>query len=78
MKKNTGELFRLRLIAPLLCSFFPSLVHAYVGPGIGLSAIGSFLALLAAIVIAIFGFLWFPFKRLLRKRKNKKEAGQNN
>lgn len=75
MKNNTGGL--LWFTASLFCSCFPSLVHAYVGPGAGLSAIGSFLALLAAILIAIVGFLWFPIKRLLRKRKNKKEAKQS-
>ncbi len=42
---------------------------AYVGPGAGLSALGSLFALLAAVVVAIFGFLWYPIKRLLGKRK---------
>ena len=43
--------------------------HAYIGPGSGLSAIGSLLALIAAIVVAIVGFVWFPLKRIMRKRK---------
>jgi hypothetical protein len=47
----------------------PLPVAAYVGPGAGLSALGSLLALLAAVVVAIFGFLWYPIKRLLRKRR---------
>jgi flagellar biogenesis protein FliO len=42
---------------------------AYVGPGAGLSAIGAFIALIAGVVVAIFGFLWYPIKRLIRKRK---------
>ena len=42
------------------------LVAVYVGPGAGLSAIGAFLALLAAIAVGIFGFVWYPVKRLLR------------
>ena len=33
---------------------------AYVGPGAGLSIVGSVLAFLAAIVAGIIGFLWFP------------------
>ena len=44
-------------------------VAAYVGPGAGLSALGSLFALLAAVVVAIFGFLWYPIKRLLGKRR---------
>ncbi|NEQ72177.1 MAG: hypothetical protein F6K24_29890 [Okeania sp. SIO2D1] len=52
---------------------------AYVGPGAGLAAIGAFFALLAGILAALFGFLWYPIKRLLRKRKQSKEDndGQN-
>ena len=42
---------------------------AYVGPGAGLSALGSLFALLAAVVVAIFGFLWYPIKRLLGRLK---------
>ena len=33
---------------------------AYLGPGGALSAIGSFLALLAAVVLALVGFVWLP------------------
>jgi len=44
-------------------------VAAYVGPGAGLSALGSLFALLAAVVVAIFGFIWYPIKRLLGKRR---------
>jgi hypothetical protein len=44
-------------------------VIAYVGPGAGLSAIGAFLAVLAGIVVAIVGFLWYPIKRLIRSLK---------
>jgi len=43
----------------------PSSGYAYLGPGGVITAIGAMLALLAAIVAAIFGFLWFPLKRLL-------------
>lgn len=47
----------------------PATAFAYVGPGAGLSIIGSLLAFIAAIVIGIFGFLWFPIRRILRRRK---------
>jgi len=45
----------------------PASVQAYVGPGAGLSAIGSLLALAAAVVVTLVGFVWFPLKRFLRK-----------
>jgi len=44
---------------------------AYVGPGGGLSIVGSVIALAVAIVAAIFGFVWYPVKRLLRRAKGK-------
>lgn len=59
----------------LLCSE-PAM--AYIGPGAGLSAIGAFLAVIAAIIAALFGFVWYPIKRFvqkLRNSKNKKKGG---
>ena len=47
----------------------PCLSHAYVGPGAGLSAIGSVLALIGAMLLLIVGFVWYPVKRLLKRRK---------
>lgn len=42
---------------------------AYVGPGAGLTAIGSVIALFGAIGLAIVGFLWYPIKRFRRRRQ---------
>lgn len=55
----------LSLIAMIL--LVPATASAYVGPGAGLSAIGSMLALVGAIVLAIVGFIWYPVKRLMRR-----------
>lgn len=68
----------LKRVAPVVLGLFlilglPDTSFAYVGPGAGLSIIGSLLAFLAAIVVGIFGFLWFPIRRFLRKRKLAKE-----
>lgn len=53
----------------LAVMMLPTLAHAYIGPGAGVSAIGAALALVAAVFFAIVGFVWYPVKRLLRKRK---------
>jgi hypothetical protein len=45
---------------------------AYTGPGAGLTAIGAFVAVVVAVLLAILGFLWYPIKRLLRKVRGKK------
>lgn len=55
----------------LLLGYVP--VYAYIGPGAGLTAIGSFIALVVAILVAIVGFLWFPIKRLIKKYSNNSE-----
>lgn len=45
----------------------PGAAAAYVGPGAGLTAIGTVLALIGAVLLAIVGFVWYPVKRLLRR-----------
>ena len=65
------------IISLLLFLLIPQPVMAYVGPGAGLVAIGAFFALVAGVIAAIFGFLWYPIKRLLRKRKRPKENNKN-
>jgi uncharacterized membrane protein YidH (DUF202 family) len=62
------------LIAPLLIVLAPSLAYAYIGPAAGISAIGSFLALIGAVVLAIAGFVWYPIKRLMRGRAARANA----
>jgi hypothetical protein len=44
---------------------------AYIGPGAGISAIGSLLALVATVALAILGFVWYPLKRMRRRRRQK-------
>lgn len=53
----------------------PGNVLAYGGPGSVISGIGAFLAALAALVASLFGFIWFPVKRLYR-RMTKEDAPQ--
>lgn len=44
--------------------------QAYVGPGAGLTAIGTVVALLAAVSLAVVGFIWYPIRRLRRRRRS--------
>lgn len=46
----------------------PEAALAYVGPGAGLTAIGTIFALMGAVVLALVGFVWYPVKRLLKRR----------
>lgn len=41
-------------------------VLAYLGPGGALSVLGTGLALLAALVLAFLGLIWYPARRAIR------------
>jgi hypothetical protein len=47
---------------------FSTAAHAYVGPGLGLGVLGAFLGTLAAVILAIAGVVWYPVKRMLKKK----------
>lgn len=48
---------------------------AYVGPGAGLTAIGTMIAVIAVVILALVGFVWYPLKRLLRKKHTDEGQG---
>jgi hypothetical protein len=52
----------------------PAEASAYVGPGAGLSALGTVIAFLGALVMALIGFVWYPMKRLLRRLRGGRSA----
>ncbi|MBK9587691.1 MAG: hypothetical protein IPO50_03525 [Sphingomonadales bacterium] len=54
-------------VVPLLAFSEPAL--GYVGPGAGLTVIGSLVALVSAVLVGIFGFIWYPLKRFLKRGK---------
>ena len=58
---------------PLIALLFMVIVtpaHAYIGPVVGLGAIGAVLALFLGAVLLVVGFLWYPLKRILKARKS--------
>lgn len=55
--------------AVLASTTMASPAAAYIGPGAGLSAIGTVAALAGAVLLLVIGFVWYPVKRLLRRRK---------
>ena len=66
---------RILLVMVILVFFaVPEPAFAYIGPGAGITVIGAALAFVAAIVVGIFGFIWYPLKRLVRAM-SKRTAG---
>lgn len=62
----------------LIVSFFlismPS--HGYIGPGMGGGAIAAIIGFFAAILLGLWGILYYPIKRALKNRKNKKMSSK--
>lgn len=68
------QIFLATVLALITLCSMPQPAMAYVGPGAGLSAIGAFLAIIVGVIVALFGFVWYPFKRMMRKRKSSAET----
>lgn len=57
-----------RFLFILFTLWIPVAANAYIGPGIGLSTIGSVLAFIGVVVLFLVGFLWYPIKRVFGRR----------
>ena len=67
----------LALLAFWSVGFMPIAAHAYIGPGAGISAVGTLLALGAAVLLAALGFVWYPAKRLIRFLRDGRKGSSN-
>ena len=70
-------MFKLILSSTIFC-LISTTSFAYLGPGVGGGVIVATIGIIVAIFAALFGLIWFPVKRLLKKRKEKKDQLQNN
>ena len=68
------RMFAMFIFVVAMGFFFPSPGHTYVGPGAGLSVIGTIIALILAIILAVVGFVWYPIKRILAKWKGRQKT----
>ena len=68
----------MRLISLLVnLIFFPNLAYAYMGPGLGLGAILTALTFLGLIILAFFGIIFYPLKKLYKKLLKDKKSKKN-
>lgn len=72
---KNGQLLQSAILVLVLMVLCPQPAAAYIGPGAGLSAVGVLFAIVAAVVVAIFGFLWYPIKRLMRGWRKRNASG---
>jgi membrane protein implicated in regulation of membrane protease activity len=59
----------LVLISALALCALGSPALAYIGPGVGAGAVAAVFGVLGSIFLAIVGVVYYPIKRLLKKRK---------
>ena len=64
------------LILFLFLFLLPIPSYAYIGPGISGGVIAVVVGFFAAILLALFGILYYPIKRALKNRKDKKLASK--
>lgn len=59
------------IIALLMILFttIPGIANAYVGPGLGAGTLGVIIGIIGSIFIALFAIIWYPLKRLFKKKK---------
>ena len=60
MKKTNLIIILLSISSP---------VFAYIGPGMGGGVIAAVLGVIGAVLLALFGILYYPIKRMLKNRK---------
>ena len=51
-------------------------LYAYIGPGMGGGVIAAVIGFFAAIVLGLWGILYYPIKRALKKRREKKVSSK--
>jgi hypothetical protein len=74
--RNRTRVFLAFVTAVVGMALLPSPAYAYMGPGVGLSAIGALLSLVAAGAVSLLGFIWFPIKRAIRLVRTRRKRAQ--
>jgi len=67
----------LKLLIILLFSIVSPTAFAYIGPGAGISVLGSLLGILGTIVVAIGAILFWPVRKFLKRKKQKASANES-
>lgn len=62
----------MRIILLILLVSYSLNLQAYLGPGMGGGLIAAIIGFFMAILLALWGILYFPIKRYLKKRKKQK------
>jgi hypothetical protein len=67
---KTTSLKKIFLISILV--LIENTAFAYIGPGMTGGVFAATIGIIVAIFAVLFGLIWFPIKRLLKRRKEQK------
>ena len=65
------QLTKISILLSLII-LLPEYANAYIGPGLGAGTIGVILGVIGSLFIALFAIIWYPLKRLFKKKKESK------
>jgi len=60
-------------VIPIILTFMATPIFAYIGPGMGGGALAAIIGFFAAIIIGIWGILYYPIKRFIKNKKKSKD-----
>ena len=69
IRMTLPRLAAVQAVAIMIVCLSADPAAAYVGPGAGLTLIGSVVAIVAAVLIALVGLVLFPLRLLMKKIK---------
>ncbi len=55
----------------ILFILISDLIYGYIGPGMSSGLIATIIGILGSLLLAIFGIVYYPIKRILKKRQKK-------
>ena len=73
-----GHLYMIKIITFILLALVlltpVSTAVAYIGPGAGMSVLGSLLSILATIIVAIGAIIIWPLRKFMKRRKARRNS----
>lgn len=63
--------------AALALLLLPSAALAYIGPGVGAGAFAAVVGVIGSILLAIVAVIYYPIKRMLKRRKGRAAKSAN-
>ena len=66
-----------KTILSLFLIFIPMPLYAYIGPGMGGGVIAIVIGFFAAFFLALWGILYYPVKRALKRSRDKKALAKS-